>query len=75
MKTALWKNSRSNVRGARFESAIVTDEGKRMNKIIQEFERRACDAQVSGLQSGRHVIVQVKVVEGDRERVQPTRAW
>jgi large subunit ribosomal protein L19 len=41
-----------------------------MNKIIQEIEKGRIQRQVPDFKSGDTVVVQVKVVEGDRERVQ-----
>jgi large subunit ribosomal protein L19 len=41
-----------------------------MNKIIQEIEKRQMTRQIPDFKPGDTVVVQVKVVEGDRERVQ-----
>ncbi|HTC15607.1 MAG TPA: 50S ribosomal protein L19 [Steroidobacteraceae bacterium] len=41
-----------------------------MNKIIQEIEKRHMTRAVPEFKPGDTVVVQVKVVEGDRERVQ-----
>ena len=40
------------------------------NKIIQEIDRQRMTRQVPEFNPGDTVVVQVKVVEGDRERVQ-----
>src|SRR5258708_14098457 len=41
-----------------------------MRKIIQEIEKQRMTRQVPDFKPGDTVVVQVKVVEGDRERVQ-----
>jgi len=41
-----------------------------MNKIIQDMERRRTTRKLPDFKPGDTVVVQVKVVEGDRERVQ-----
>ncbi|MBV8784867.1 MAG: 50S ribosomal protein L19 [Gammaproteobacteria bacterium] len=41
-----------------------------MSKIIQEIDRQRMTRQVPDFNPGDTVVVQVKVVEGDRERVQ-----
>ena len=41
-----------------------------MNKIIQDFEARASSRQLPDFVPGDTVVVQVKVKEGERERVQ-----
>ncbi|HTV50569.1 MAG TPA: 50S ribosomal protein L19 [Steroidobacteraceae bacterium] len=41
-----------------------------MSKIVQEIEKRQMARQIPEFRPGDTVIVQVKVVEGDRERVQ-----
>jgi large subunit ribosomal protein L19 len=41
-----------------------------MNKIIQDMERRRATRKLPDFKPGDTVVVQVKVVEGDRERVQ-----
>ena len=41
-----------------------------MNKIIQDIERRQTARKIPDFAPGDTVVVQVKVVEGDRERVQ-----
>ena len=41
-----------------------------MSKIIQELESRRMTREVPDFKPGDTVVVQVKVVEGDRERVQ-----
>src|SRR6266480_2626654 len=52
---------------ARREARIeVTD----MSKIIQEIDRQRMTRKVPDFKPGDTVVVQVKVVEGDRERVQ-----
>src|SRR6266851_835341 len=76
MKSELcWKNSRSNVRVARGESKTVKGEGRKarnklMNKIIQELNGERASRKFPEFNPGDTVVVQVKVVEGDRERVQ-----
>src|ERR1700730_7802976 len=70
-----WKNSRSTVRVARGESKTVKDEGRKarnklMNKIIQELNGERALRKFPEFNPGDTVVVQVKVVEGDRERVQ-----
>src|SRR5216683_6992979 len=76
MKSGLcWKNSSSNVRVARGESKTVKGEGRKartiaMNKIIQELNGERASRKFPEFNPGDTVVVQVKVVEGDRERVQ-----
>ena len=41
-----------------------------MNKIIQDLDKRRMSRKVPDFKPGDTVVVQVKVVEGDRERVQ-----
>src|SRR5437879_13590463 len=41
-----------------------------MSKIVQEIEKRRMTREVPDFKPGDTVVVQVKVVEGDRERVQ-----
>jgi large subunit ribosomal protein L19 len=41
-----------------------------MSKIVQEIEKRRMTRQIPEFRPGDTVVVQVKVVEGDRERVQ-----
>ena len=41
-----------------------------MNKLIQEIEKQRMTRKVPDFRPGDTVVVQVKVVEGDRERVQ-----
>ena len=41
-----------------------------MNKIVQDIEKRQMGRQIPEFRPGDTVVVQVKVVEGDRERVQ-----
>jgi large subunit ribosomal protein L19 len=41
-----------------------------MSKIVQEIEQRRINKQIPEFRPGDTVVVQVKVVEGDRERVQ-----
>jgi large subunit ribosomal protein L19 len=41
-----------------------------MNKIIQDLDKRRMTRKVPEFKPGDTVVVQVKVVEGDRERVQ-----
>src|SRR5215475_8201338 len=41
-----------------------------MNKIIQDLDKRRMTREVPDFKPGDTVVVQVKVVEGDRERVQ-----
>ena len=41
-----------------------------MNKIIQDLDKRRMTRKVPDFKPGDTVVVQVKVVEGDRERVQ-----
>ena len=41
-----------------------------MSNIIQQIESRACTRKVPDFKPGDTVVVQVKVIEGDRERVQ-----
>jgi large subunit ribosomal protein L19 len=48
----------------------VTDEGSIMNKIIQELNGERATRKFPDFNPGDTVIVHVKVVEGDRERVQ-----
>src|SRR5580658_6773889 len=43
---------------------------KTMSKIVQEIEKRRMTRQLPDFNPGDTVVVQVKVVEGDRERVQ-----
>src|SRR2546423_13842634 len=52
---------------ARREARI---EGTDMSKIIQEIDRQRMTRKGPGFKPGDTVVVQVKVVEGDRERVQ-----
>src|ERR1700736_2170718 len=75
MKNGLcWKNSRSK-RVARGESKTVKVESRKartiaMNKIIQELNGERASRKFPEFNPGDTVVVQVKVVEGDRERVQ-----
>jgi len=41
-----------------------------MGKVVQEFDKRRMTRQVPEFRPGDTVVVQVKVTEGDRERVQ-----
>jgi len=41
-----------------------------MNKIVQEIEKRRMSRTIPDFKPGDTVVVQVKVVEGDRERMQ-----
>ena len=52
------------------EKIEVTD----MSNIIQEIEKQRMTREIPDFKPGDTVVVQVKVVEGDRERVQATRA-
>src|ERR1700693_2668054 len=76
MKSGLcWKNSRSNVRAARGELKTVKGKDRKartlaMNKIIQELNGERASRKLPEFNPGDTVVVQVKVVEGDRERVQ-----
>src|SRR5580692_10296516 len=76
MKSGIcWKNSSSNVQAVRGESRTVTGEANRrglklMNKIIQQLNGERATRKFPDFNPGDTVVVQVKVVEGDRERVQ-----
>jgi large subunit ribosomal protein L19 len=48
----------------------VTDEGNDMNKIIQALNNERSTRKFPDFNPGDTIVVQVKVVEGDRERVQ-----
>jgi len=48
----------------------TTDEDEGMNRIIQDIEARAMQRQLPDFAPGDTVVVQVKVKEGDRERIQ-----
>ena len=50
--------------------AITGRMGTTMNKIIQELNAERAGAKLPDFSPGDTVVVQVKVVEGDRERVQ-----
>jgi large subunit ribosomal protein L19 len=58
-----WKSSGPQRPGARIEVS-------EMNRIIQEIDKRRMTRKVPDFRPGDTVVVQVKVVEGDRERVQ-----
>jgi large subunit ribosomal protein L19 len=49
---------------------MTTKKVKTMNKIIQEIEKGRMTRQLPDFNPGDTVVVQVKVTEGDRERVQ-----
>ncbi len=55
---------------ARGESKSVKGEDDTMNKIIQELNGERATRKIPDFNPGDTVVVQVKVVEGDRERVQ-----
>src|SRR6185437_14077690 len=48
----------------------INEDATHMSKIVQEHESRRMTREVPDFKPGDTVVVQVKVVEGDRERVQ-----
>src|SRR6185437_10050252 len=67
--------SRSNVPAARDETKTVKDESRKarkaaMNKIIQQLNGERATRTFPEFNPGDTIVVQVKVTEGDRERVQ-----
>jgi large subunit ribosomal protein L19 len=69
-KRFCWKNSRRAAIDGTLVKIGTIEDGKTVNKIIQELNAERANAKFPEFAPGDTVVVQVKVVEGDRERVQ-----
>src|SRR5580692_3531516 len=64
-RAGCWMNISPRARWRRQEKKVKT-----MSKIVQEIEKARMTRELPQFAPGATVVVQVKVVEGDRERVQ-----